>query len=200
MGMINLDAIPSYCDTNPIDDTDKNTIVITRLTTAFGEMLAGATGKGICLLEFTDTDRVAMQLSRLEKAYKANVVAGNSSFFARLNTQLQAYFKQELSNFDIPLDTRGTAFQEQAWQALLEIPFGETRSYQQQAIAINKPKAVRAVASANRNNRVSILIPCHRVIAKSGKLAGYGGGIWRKSYLLDLESGKQPQMNANKRR
>jgi len=179
-----------YSDSSTGDDTKQGIIAVTRLETPFGEMLAGATVKGICLLEFTDMNRVEMQLPRLEKAYNAKVIVGNSPFFAVLNTQLQAYFKKELMDFDVPLDTKGTPFQVQAWNALREIPFGETRSYQQQAIAINKPKAVRAVASANRNNRVSILIPCHRVIAKSGGMAGYGGGIWRKEYLLNLENGE----------
>ena len=176
-----------FYNESKISGADKNTIVASRLKTPFGEMLAGATDKGICLLEFTDTNRVEIQLSRLEKVYGVAVVAGNSPFFSMLNKQLHEYFEQKREGFDVPLDARGTPFQMQAWNALLKIPFGETRSYQQQALAINNPKAIRAVASANRNNRVSILIPCHRVIAKSGGMAGYGGGIWRKEYLLTLE-------------
>jgi len=89
----------------------------------------------------------------------------------------------------LPLDIRGTPFQEKAWSALLKIPYGETRSYADQARAVDNPAAVRAVAKANGDNRISIIIPCHRVIGSDGKLTGYGGGLWRKQYLLDLESG-----------
>ena len=164
-----------------------NHIALTQLHTPFGELLAGATTHGICLLEFTDTNRVEMQLSRLKKDYKFNASKADSPFFTPLNQQLQAYFLKQLNTFDIPLDIHGTPFQKQVWQALLAIPYGETRSYQAQANAIQNPKAVRAVANANRNNRISILIPCHRVIGKNGAMTGYGGGIWRKAFLLDLE-------------
>ncbi len=164
-----------------------NTIVTTPITTPFGELLAGATKKGICLLEFTDTNRLEMQLPRLEKSFKAIIKEGESPFFLQLKEELEDYFSGNLQNFNVPLDAIGTPFQIQAWDALLKIPYGETRSYLDQAITINKPKAFRAVASANRNNKMSIIIPCHRVIAKNGKLAGYGGGLDRKEFLINLE-------------
>jgi len=164
-----------------------NTIVTRTITTPFGEMLAGATSKGICLLEFTDTNRVEMQLPRLEKNFNAEISEGKSPFFDQLKDELQSYFTGKLQHFTIPLDTKGTEFQMQAWDALLKIPYGETRSYLDQAKTINKPKAFRAVASSNRNNRISIIIPCHRVIAKDGGLAGYGGGLDRKEFLINLE-------------
>ncbi len=167
---------------------NKSNIIVTRtLTMPFGEMLAGATNKGICLLEFTDTNRVEMQLPRLEKNFNAKIIEGSSPFFNQLKDELNHYFSGKLQHFTTPLDTKGTEFQMQAWDALLKIPYGETRSYLEQAKAINKPKAFRAVASANRNNRISILIPCHRVIAKDGGLAGYGGGLDRKEFLISLE-------------
>jgi O-6-methylguanine DNA methyltransferase len=167
------------------------TIVTRTIETPFGELLAAATTKGICLLEFTDTDRVAMQLPRLEKSFNAKIETGSSPYFSVLTKELTAYFKSELQDFKVPLDIKGTVFQMQAWEALLRIPYGETRSYLEQAHAIDKPKAFRAVASANRNNRISILIPCHRVIAKNGSLAGYGGGLDRKEFLINLEKQKQ---------
>jgi len=164
-----------------------NSVITHNIKLPFGEMLAGATSKGICLLEFIDTNRVEMQLPRLEKGFKAKITEGNSPFFNQLEDELQSYFAGELQRFTIPLDTKGTEFQMQAWDALLNIPYGETRSYLEQAKAINKPKAFRAVASANRNNRIGIIIPCHRVIAKNGGLAGYGGGLDRKEFLINLE-------------
>ncbi len=109
------------------------------------------------------------QLARLEKYYAADLVSGGSPFFVQLNTELQEYFSGSRKTFDMPLDIKGTKFQESVWNALLAIPYGKTLSYQDQAIAINNPKAVRAVAKANGDNRIGILIPCHRVIGKDGK-------------------------------
>jgi len=162
--------------------------IITKIIhSPFGEMLAGSTDKGICLLEFTDTDRLAWQIPSIEKSFSHKTKKGNSLLIEKLEEQLQAYFSGDLEYFDLALETQGTPFQMKAWDALLSIPYAETRSYQEQATLIGNPKAFRAVASANRNNRISIIIPCHRVIAKNGSLAGYGGGLERKAFLIDLE-------------
>ena len=183
---INIGDIPFYSSEHTeINHTSirQNTLVMTRFASPvsdFAEFIAVASDKGICLVEYSDTGRVERQLALLKKYHAATIVIGDSPFFALLHQQLQAYFAGKLTDFSVPLDIRGTAFQMQAWDALLTIPCGETRSYQQQAEAIKNPKAVRAVANANRNNRVSILIPCHRVIGKNGTMTGYGGGIWRK--------------------
>lgn len=190
MTRFNLAEIP-YFDAQKYTDleTDKNTIVVTRIKTTTGDLLAGATATGICLLEFCDTNgRIEMQIERLEKGYASIVKVGNSPFFEALNQQLQEYFAGSLQCFDLPLDTVGTDFQQQVWAALQKIPFGKTVYYQQQAEAMGKPKAVRAVANANRNNKICIIIPCHRVIGKDGSMTGYAGGIWRKELLLALES------------
>lgn len=101
--------------------------------------------------------------------------------------QLAAYFAGKLTRFDLPLNATGTAFQQQVWAALCDIPYGETRSYGQLANAINKPKAVRAVGAANGRNPISIIVPCHRVIGANGTLTGYAGGLSRKAWLLELE-------------
>ena len=101
--------------------------------------------------------------------------------------QLRAYFTGKLQRFDLPLAPKGTAFQQSCWQALLEIPYGQTRSYADQAAAIGNPKATRAVGMANHRNPLPILVPCHRVVGKGGKLTGYAGGIHIKAYLLNLE-------------
>ena len=162
--------------------------IITKIIkTPFGEMLAGATDKGICLLEFTDTDRLEWQIPNIEKCFSLKTKKGDTTFIKQLEEQLLAYFSGELQHFDLPLHTKGTPFQMKAWDTLLTIPYAETRSYQEQATLIGNSKAFRAVASANRNNRISIIIPCHRVIAKNGSLAGYGGGLDRKQYLINLE-------------
>ena len=101
--------------------------------------------------------------------------------------QLSEYLKGERKGFDLPLLIKGTTFQQQVWKALLEIPYGETRSYKQIAVAIGNPKAVRAVGMANNRNPLLIVVPCHRVIGANGKLVGYGAGIEKKEFLLKLE-------------
>ena len=102
--------------------------------------------------------------------------------------QLSEYLKGERQMFDLPLNPRGTDFQKRVWQALCDIPYGETRSYKQIAEAIGNPKAVRAVGMANNRNPITIVVPCHRVIGADGKLVGYGGGLEMKEFLLRLES------------
>ena len=159
------------------------------IKTPVGNMLAAATSKGICLFEFMDVEeRLSSQIAHLEKVYFYKVEPGNSLLLNQLKKELKEYFAGERQKFDVPLDYKGTEFQELSWDALLKIPYGETRSYQDQAIAIQKPKAVRAVAGANHRNKLSILVPCHRVIGKNGAMTGYGGEIWRKEFLLNLES------------
>jgi methylated-DNA-[protein]-cysteine S-methyltransferase len=103
--------------------------------------------------------------------------------------QLRAYFAGKLRRFSLPLDFQGTAFQQSVWQALLTIPFGETRSYAEIARQIGRPKAVRAVGAANGRNPISIVAPCHRVIGSNGALTGYAGGLAAKQHLLGLERG-----------
>ena len=163
-------------------------IIAEKVETPVGTLLAAATNKGLCLLEFAEVeDRLNRHLNHLEKTFKTKVTFGESKTIQQLKIELKEYFKGKRKSFDIPLDFRGTEFQETAWKALLNIPYGETRSYKQQAIAINKPTAVRAVAGANNRNKISIVIPCHRVIGKNGSMTGYGGELWRKEFLLKLE-------------
>ncbi len=162
-------------------------IALQTLRLPFGEMLAGATERGICLLEFFENGRTNMQLTRLETLFEGSSEHSDSEYFGPLRTQLAEYFEGERSEFSIPMDIRGTEFQVRAWNSLRKIPYGQTRSYEEQATAVGSPRAVRAVANANRNNRISILLPCHRVIGKNGSLTGYGGGLDRKRILLELE-------------
>ena len=150
-------------------------------------MLAGATEEGICLLEFADRRMPETQLVRLLRLLDAEILPRQSDHVSNLRAQLSEYFDRSRRSFDVPLVIPGTPFQQRAWEGLRTIPYGETHSYQQQAEAIGRPTAVRAVARANGDNRVAILIPCHRVIGKNGRLTGYGGGLWRKEYLLHLE-------------
>ncbi|MCP8968889.1 methylated-DNA--[protein]-cysteine S-methyltransferase [Ectobacillus ponti] len=102
-------------------------------------------------------------------------------------TELDEYFKKQRTAFTVPLCAAGTPFQKQAWDALCTVPFGETASYADMAVKVGNPKAVRAIGGANNKNPISIIVPCHRIIGKNGKLVGYGGGLWRKEWLLKHE-------------
>ncbi len=163
---------------------------IARILTPLGPMIAGAADDGVCLLEFADRRMLETQVERVERTLDARALPGASPHIARLEEELAEYFSGTRRTFTLPLVTAGTPFQESVWAALRTIPYGETRSYQDQAGAIGRPEAVRAVARANGDNRIAILVPCHRVIGKGGELVGYGGGLWRKKCLLDLEAGQ----------
>ena len=102
--------------------------------------------------------------------------------------QLEEYFEGKRKEFDLRLDAKGTPFRKTVWNELLKVPYGKTATYKDIAKSISKPKAVRAVGGANHNNPIWIIIPCHRIIGSNGSLTGYGGGIWRKEYLLKLEN------------
>ncbi len=173
----------------PSESHNKEVVLVKRLLSPLGPMLAGATEGGLCLLEFTDRRMLETQLSILKKRLGVAIIPGENTHFAALEKQLGEYFSGKRKQFNLPLVLPGTPFQRTVWRALKGIPYGKTRSYQAQAELVGNPKAVRAVARANGDNRMSILIPCHRVIGKGGALTGYGGGLWRKRRLLDLEQG-----------
>jgi AraC family transcriptional regulator of adaptative response/methylated-DNA-[protein]-cysteine methyltransferase len=162
-------------------------IALTRIETPLGPMLAGAVDDGICLLEFTDRRMLETQLKVIAKRFTAPIIQGTHPHFDKLTRELLEYFDGRRTVFTVPLAVPGTPFQQKVWDELRRIPYGTTRSYKQQAEAIGMPEAVRAVANANGVNRISIIIPCHRVIGSDGQLTGYGGGLWRKKWLLDME-------------
>jgi AraC family transcriptional regulator, regulatory protein of adaptative response / methylated-DNA-[protein]-cysteine methyltransferase len=165
----------------------KHVINITRIETPLGPMYACATKKGICLLDFTDRRMLETEFKELTRYLNAVILPGENFHFTLLKKELAEYFEGKRKTFTVPLDTPGTEFQLKAWEQLRKIPYGETMSYKKQAIVIRKPEAVRAVANANGHNRVSVIIPCHRVIGEDGTLTGYGGGLWRKKWLLEHE-------------
>ncbi|WP_314057998.1 methylated-DNA--[protein]-cysteine S-methyltransferase [Empedobacter brevis] len=181
------DSFKHIFGVSPKNSKTQQIIDLKRIETPLGTMYACAVEQGICLLEFTDRKMLETEFKYLAKALNATIVQGDNPHFALLEEQLKEYFDGTRKDFTIPLFTPGSDFQNGVWQALAEIPYGETKSYKQQAIYMGKPEAVRAVANANGVNKISILIPCHRVIGADGSLTGYGGGIWRKKWLLELE-------------
>ncbi len=182
------DSFKSIFGVSPSDGKNKQIIDVTRIETPLGTMLAGAVEKGICLLEFTDRAMLETELKQLSRLLNAYIIQGANPHFAILEQQLNEYFEGKRKEFSIPLVTPGTKFQQMVWRELQAIPYGSTRTYLQQAAALTKPEPVRAVARANGMNRIAIIIPCHRVIGSDGHLTGYGGGLAKKKWLLELEN------------
>lgn len=160
------------------------------LATPLGPLLAVAADGGICMLEFVDRRALPAQIATLRKRFTAVVAPGEHAHLDQLSAELARYFAGTLKEFRVPIAAPGTPFQESVWAELRKIRAGATRSYADVARAIGRPRAVRAVARANGDNRVAILIPCHRVVGSDGALTGYAGGLWRKEWLLAHERGE----------
>lgn len=154
---------------------------IKRMASPVGDLIIAADVDGLRLCEFSEGRHVE------EKVEKLMAGPSNDAMLDRVRDELAAYFAGELTDFTVPLPALGTPFQQSAWEALVKIPYGATRSYGQQAVAVGKPSAVRAVARANGSNFRAIIIPCHRVIGSNGTLTGFGGGLPCKQWLLDHE-------------
>jgi AraC family transcriptional regulator of adaptative response/methylated-DNA-[protein]-cysteine methyltransferase len=159
----------------------------TLFQTPLGPMVAAATSRAVCFLEFADRRMFQEQVKTLARRFRLPLVPEENRLLAQLRTELQAYFDGRLRTFTVPLLEPGTPFQERVWNELRRIPFGETISYDVLADRAGSPGAQRAAGTANGMNRLAILVPCHRVVGKDGQLAGYGGGLWRKRLLLELE-------------
>ena len=158
------------------------------IETPMGRMITIADDCALYLLEFTNRKNMRRQFDRLRKVQARTILPGRTKITEQIEIELGTYFTGASFDFKTPLATSGTDFQRQTWDALQTIPHGETRSYAQLAEMIGKPAAVRAVASANANNGLALIIPCHRVISKNGGLGGYAGGLSRKRQLLVLEA------------
>lgn len=164
-------------------------MVAATIESPVGPLIAVATDAAVCLLEFTDRRALPTQIATLRKRFGRSITPGTNAILQELVAQLGRYFAGQLRAFTVPLDYPGTPFQRLVWDRLLRIPCGETICYEQLANDVDRPGAQRAVGTANGANRIAIVIPCHRVIAKDGGLGGYGGGLGRKRFLLDLERG-----------
>lgn len=180
-------ALASIRKGGSVDDVVFESVSLAWIESPLGPLIAGADDRGICLLEFSDRRMLEAQLKTLSRRLRRPLVPGEHRYLEQLRSELGEYFDGKRSAFEVPLNAPGTPFQERVWKELLGIPYGELRSYEQIAIAAGSPKAVRAVGCANGMNRIAIVIPCHRVVGKDGTPTGYGGGIWRKQRLLELE-------------
>jgi len=171
----------------PTSANEKSVLNIVRFTTPIGPMFACASSRGVCLLEFTDRRMLETEFKDLCKRLNAVILPGENPHLYQAQSEIQEYFSGKRKEFTASIHTPGTEFQKSVWKILHKIPYGETRSYKQQAITLGNPNAIRAVGSANGHNRISIIIPCHRVLGSDGSLTGYGGGLHRKKWLIDFE-------------
>lgn len=180
---------------NQLIQHQKNTtlepLYVQTLSTPIGDMLAGVVQDELVLLEFVVKQRHWRQLKVARQLFNTTIIERTHGLHQHVQKQLNEYFAGKRQAFDIAMNTPGTAFQQRVWQQLQRIPFGQTLSYQALAENMKMPEASRAVGTANGANRIAILVPCHRVINKSGNLGGYGGGLARKSTLLKLERGEK---------
>ncbi len=175
----------------PAAEQHADPISLAMMETPLGPMIGAAVAEGLCLLEFFDRRAFRTELRDLVRLLGRPVVAGETegarAHLEAIRAELGAYFEGRLQEFTVPLVRPGTEFERTVWDQLLKIPFGRTCSYGQLAAVIGKPDASRAVGRANGRNRIAIVVPCHRVIESTGALRGYGGGLDRKRFLLDLE-------------
>ncbi|HEV8541721.1 MAG TPA: methylated-DNA--[protein]-cysteine S-methyltransferase [Verrucomicrobiae bacterium] len=162
-------------------------IHVSVLSTPLGPMLAAATASELVLLEFADRRGLSGNFREMRRRMRRPLVPGENALLMGLKSELSDYFSGKRTEFSVPYRREGSPFQLKVWEALRSIPYGTSASYREIAKRLGIPQAVRAVGRANGQNRLYLIIPCHRVIANDGSLSGYGGGVWRKKLLLDLE-------------
>lgn len=163
-------------------------VTLAWLESPLGPLVAGTTDEGVCLLEFSDRRALESELAELRRRL-GPALPGGHRLIDQLRQELGEYFAGGRREFTVPLRYPGTPFQMRVWERLRAIPYAQTITYAQLAWSVGAPGGQRAVGHANGRNRLAILVPCHRVVNKNGKLGGYGGGLWRKQALLDLERG-----------
>jgi AraC family transcriptional regulator, regulatory protein of adaptative response / methylated-DNA-[protein]-cysteine methyltransferase len=157
------------------------------IDTPLGAMIALGDPTHLHLLEFADRKALPAELRRMHQIFKGRIGFGRQAPVDRLEAELDAYFSGRGARFSVPLAFHGSDFTKAVWHALVEIPAGEIRSYSEIATQIGRPSAVRAVARANGANQIALVVPCHRVLGADGSLTGYGGGLWRKQKLIEIE-------------
>jgi methylated-DNA-[protein]-cysteine S-methyltransferase len=168
--------------------TRTSNIYYSDMETPIGHLTLAATKKGLCWMDFNHSDTVLRALERWSRQYfLTDQMQRDDLALQDVKDQLEQYFKAGRRDFTCEIDLMGTPFQKLVWNSLLEIPYGEVRTYKEVAQTIGAPKAVRAVGGANNKNNIPIIIPCHRVIGSNGALVGYGGGLHIKEHLLELE-------------
>lgn len=181
------DSLRKWTGQSPTSVKQGEPILVQRILTPLGPMLAAASDAGLCLLEFADRKMLPKQFERISKLFAQPILPGTHPLLTEAAEQIEQYFQGSRTEFTLPLRLDGTSFQESVWSMLQDIPYGQTRSYGELAEELGKPTASRAVGRTNGDNRLAIIVPCHRVVRSDGHLCGYAGGLWRKKWLLEHE-------------
>lgn len=194
-----FDSLSGFCDafrratgTSPRAAARQAALQVMQTDSPLGPIIIAGDAQGVHLAEFWDRRLLQTQFTKLGRQCGVVFFPGETAVMRQFSEELAAYFRGELKQFATPLILGGTAAQAPVWRALLQVPYGETWTYGQLAAAVGRPRAVRAVARAVGENRLAVALPCHRIIGASGRLTGYGGGLWRKRFLLSLEGGREP--------
>lgn len=181
------DAFQKWFGATPGQASGKLTLLVNRILTPLGPMVVAATQQHLFLLEFADRRMLQTQVARLASRFDCQFSPGQNAVIEQTDREMSEYFNGSRQHFTVALQMPGTEFQQAIWRQLLQIPYGETRSYEQLAVAAGRPGASRAVGRANGDNRLGVIVPCHRVIRSDGTLSGYGGGVRRKEWMLNHE-------------
>lgn len=194
-----FDSVSGFCDAlrkrtrkSASASRQSKAIMVTQVSSPLGPIMVAGNDDAVYLVEFWDRRMLETQFAVLEKRIGAIFFPGETAATQSMAKELEAYFTGKLDCFQTPILYPGTETQESVWRALLEVPSGKTWSYGELAKHIGKPQAVRAVARCVGENRFAIVIPCHRIVGADGKLTGYGGGLWRKHFLLNIEQASTP--------
>lgn len=165
-----------------------SSLFVTRINTPLGTIVAIADQDALLMLEFFDRRIFGNEVEFVVRATSGTLHVGENAVTAQITAELESFFAGRSAIFETPLTLHGTDFVQSVWRALVTVPAGETRSYGALSRDLGNPRAVRAVAQANGANRLAVIVPCHRIIGADGSLTGYGGGLWRKRWLLDHEA------------
>ncbi|MCC5807712.1 MAG: methylated-DNA--[protein]-cysteine S-methyltransferase [Opitutales bacterium] len=194
-----FDSVSGFCEAmrratghSPREARGRHALRVAQVPSPLGPVMVAGDEDAVYLVEFWDRRMLEQQFATLEKRLDAVFFPGEPDPVRRIRDELTAYFAGDLRQFTTPLRYPGSAHQEQVWKALTEVPYGKTRTYGELAQQIGRPSAVRAVARAVGENRLAIVLPCHRIVGADGRLTGYGGGLWRKRFLLAHEGGQEP--------
>jgi AraC family transcriptional regulator of adaptative response/methylated-DNA-[protein]-cysteine methyltransferase len=182
-----LDFFSNIIETRPTISQHHKILNASWLDTKLGRMIVISDEQGLYLLDFLDREDLVSEVEKLKIKLNAVIILGRVKPIESIKIELEFYFKGELKNFKTPTHLLGSSFERVSWEELLQISYGQTKSYRNQAAAIGKPTACRAVARANGKNSLLIIIPCHRIINSNGSLGGYRGGLKRKQWLINHE-------------
>jgi len=197
--LLDNDSISGFCEAlrratgiSPHQAQTKRAFQVVQIASPLGPLLVAGDNEAVHLVEFWDRRMLETQFAVLEKRWDVVFFPGETDPIRQMRSELGAYFAGTLRAFTTPILHAGSSHQEQVWRALLEVPYGETWTYGELAAHLGRPTAVRSVARAVGENRLAIVLPCHRIVGADGRLTGYSGGLWRKRFLLSHEGGLEP--------